>query len=405
MIERIRIQNYKAIRDVDVELGRINVLVGPNDSGKTSFLEAVGAMCRSVDVPLTQAFVGAWNGVNLVRNQLSGAHVSVAVDLTGGPERLHYGWECKFVPWTRDARRVAEWWSRSDLVARQVLQGRDLDVTGVMHVVRGLVCDELPPGDAVAIAHHLRPSASYRLEPTMLALPVAPDSSRRFSMDPSGFGLALCLDDILGYDRVAFAAIEQRMRAVFPTFRSLRLLPEPAYRAPYDASVEVPTLQRSDGKGLHFVLDDRAESVPASQVSDGMLLVLAYLTILSTPTPPRLLLIEEPENGIHPRRLKEVLSVVRDFVREQSETQVILTRHSPYVVDLFDPSEVYACRKDPEAGVAIQRLSESPLVQDQIRHFTLGEIWVSEGEDRLVAPAARVLKLADQVAEDGPTAP
>ena len=390
MIERIRIQNYKAIRDVDVELGRINVLVGPNDSGKTSFLEAVGAMCRSVDVPLTQAFVGAWNGVNLVRNQLSGAHVSVAVDLTGGPERLHYGWECKFVPWTRDARRVAEWWSRSDLVARQVLQGRDLDVTGVMHVVRGLVCDELPPGDAVAIAHHLRPSASYRLEPTMLALPVAPDSSRRFSMDPSGFGLALCLDDILGYDRVAFAAIEQRMRAVFPTFRSLRLLPEPAYRAPYDASVEVPTLQRSDGKGLHFVLDDRAESVPASQVSDGMLLVLAYLTILSTPTPPRLLLIEEPENGLHPERIREMMALLRGLTEgahAPAPVQVVLTTHSPYVLSCVripqDQVLVFERHEDGSCGA-------KPLDPDRVRPFLddfgLGEVWANEGEAGLVAP-------------------
>ena len=41
MIDRIHIQNFKCLRDVEVELGAFNVLIGPNDSGKTSFLEAI----------------------------------------------------------------------------------------------------------------------------------------------------------------------------------------------------------------------------------------------------------------------------------------------------------------------------------------------------------------------------
>jgi hypothetical protein len=41
----------------------------------------------------------------------------------------------------------------------------------------------------------------YRWDARFLALPVAPDVNRRFRMEPTGFGLALCLDDILGYDR------------------------------------------------------------------------------------------------------------------------------------------------------------------------------------------------------------
>src|SRR6266478_1328559 len=66
MIESFRVQNYKALRDVEVKLTPMHVLIGPNDSGKTSVLEALGALCRSVDrQSFGHAFVGAWNGPEL----------------------------------------------------------------------------------------------------------------------------------------------------------------------------------------------------------------------------------------------------------------------------------------------------------------------------------------------------
>src|SRR5690242_5669819 len=66
MIESIRIQNYKALRDVTLRLTPIHVLIGKNDSGKTSILEAITALCRSVDVELGKAFQGRWEGPELV---------------------------------------------------------------------------------------------------------------------------------------------------------------------------------------------------------------------------------------------------------------------------------------------------------------------------------------------------
>lgn len=48
MIKRLEVQNYKALRDITLDLTPIHVLIGPNDSGKTSALEAITALCRSV---------------------------------------------------------------------------------------------------------------------------------------------------------------------------------------------------------------------------------------------------------------------------------------------------------------------------------------------------------------------
>jgi predicted ATPase len=95
------------------------------------------------------------------------------------------------------------------------------------------------------------------------------------------------------------------------------------------------------------------------------------------------LLVEEPENGIHPERLQDVMSILRELVGEQSHTQLIMTTHSPYVVDMFKPEEVTLCRKQEDGSVAVRRLSESKTVSEQIDVFTLGEIWTGEGDEAL----------------------
>lgn len=55
MMTRFRVQNYKALRDVTLDLTPIHVLIGPNDSGKTSLLESIFVCCRSFERPISDA--------------------------------------------------------------------------------------------------------------------------------------------------------------------------------------------------------------------------------------------------------------------------------------------------------------------------------------------------------------
>jgi hypothetical protein len=224
----------------------------------------------------------------------------------------------------------------------------------------------------------------YRWETNLLAMPNAPDASRRFRMERDGFGLTLILDDILGYDRKRFDELESRFRGFFPEIRSIKLKSEPAFKSSGSNQHESRMLQRSDGKGIHFELND-GTLIRASQASDGLVLVLAYLAVLYLPEPPRVLLMEEPENGIHPKRLEEVLKILRELVGDASTTQVIITTHSPYVLDHFEPDEVTICRKDADGAVMTRRLSESEVVRRQSSVFSLGEIWTGEGDEALAA--------------------
>lgn len=383
MINRVRIENYKALRDVTLDLTPIHLLIGPNDSGKTSILEAIQALCRSVDCELSQAFVGAWQGRELVWQKEPDAAVTLAASVG----TLEYRLSCNFATKGRSVKIAAE----EAASGEHRLAGQPGDVVSRVGRISPFGQPAKDQTEA-ALAHQVYDALSgvhyYRWNPRFLALPTAPDASRRFRMDPSGFGLALCLDDILGYDREQFTALETRFHEIFPQIKSIKLIAEPAYRAPEDYAQQVPALQQADGKGIHFEFAGGGPLVRAGQASDGVLLVLAYLTLLHLPQPPRVILVEEPENGVHPRRLRDVLAILRRLVGEQSRSQVILTTHSPYVVDLFQPEEVSLCQRQPDGSVSVHRLSESRAVHEQLSVFELGEIWTAEGDEALAKSAA-----------------
>lgn len=382
MLERIRIRNFKALRDVTLDLTPIHVLIGPNDSGKSSILEAIAALSRSADEVSPRTFPGLWEGQELVWKGASDPVVSFDIRANDpeGPIEASIGFGFK-----------AE--GRDALVTSQRFAGGGVKLdwnsrtnrTQVYAAMRGL---NSPPEEIRLLCrlHSLLSGVQYyRFEPHLLALAAAPQSDRSFRMDPSGFGLSMCLDDILGYDRERFAELEARFRGIFPEIRSIKLVRGPAFTSPANDITEVPQLRSAEGKILKFELAANGALIPASQASDGVLLVLAYLAVLHLPRPPRFLLVEEPENGIHPQRLDEIVRIVRDVVETKRETQVVMTTHSPYLLDSFQPEEVTVCHKGEDGAVRVRRLSESPAVREREDFFSLGEIWTSRGDAALVS--------------------
>jgi predicted ATPase len=390
MIKSFQVSNYKALRDATLELSPLHVLIGPNDSGISSLLEALAALCRSVDMPLADAFAGPWTGRQLVWQNLPDVDVSFDTTLADELGDLEYQLSCRFRGPTREVVLAAE--SARILPTATVVKLYDDEFPWTRvhrsHLHRNTPNDEAGRVLTRRIHDLLGGVHLYQWNARFLALPVASQADRQFQMDSSGFGLALVLDDILGYDRNRFIALEERFRQIFPDFKSIKLVRETAYRAPEEVHRAVPLLQQAEGKGIHFELARDGRVIPASQVSDGVLLVLAYLTVLHLPQPPRVILVEEPENGIHPRRLQDVMNILRELVTQQSHTQVLMTTHSPYVVDLMKPEEVSLCQKGADSAVTVHRLSNSRTVREQLDVFSLGEIWTAEGEEAIVNAGA-----------------
>lgn len=388
MITKFRVQNFKALQDISLELTPIHVLIGPNDTGKTSILEAIAALCRSVDHQLPQAFLGSWEGNVLVWRGSSKLTTVLTASVTNGNHKFTYELDCRFLPNGRQATVWREVCTFPQGTGPVEFGLKNHANSGVYQLAfRGANGSVEHRNAAAAVHDALRGVQYYRWIPRLLKLPVAPDSKVRYRLEPSGFGLARCLDDILGYDRERFDALERRFIKIFPDVKSIMLKPEPAFRTPTDNPDLIDMLQQADGKGIHFKFTGGGSELPASQVSDGFMLVLAYLTVFYLPEPPRVFLAEEPENGIHPKRLQDVLKILRELVAEHSHVQVILTTHSPYVVDHFRPEEVTHCRRNNDGSISVQRLSNSKAVSEQIDVFTLGEIWTGAGDDALAEPS------------------
>lgn len=383
MIKQFHVQNYKALQDVTLDLTPIHVLIGPNDSGKTSILEAVAAFCRSVDVPIADAFAGTWIGRQLAwKNH----RVAVRFDAAFDPEPYRYAFDVRFDDKDRRAQVVKETVKReSELIC---------DCSDMSD--KTLICSERPrhviehrnnwPSSSEIIHYELENVQFLRLDPRMLSVPVAAQPNRPIRLEPSGFGLARCLDHLLGFERDEFNRLELRFREIFPQVKAILLKSERGVEIVEGEYGTTSVRDSHDGKGLYFSLVDQTVPIPAFQMSEGILLVLAYLIVLYLADRPRVLLIEEPENGIHPKRLQEVLAILRQLVSEQQHTQIILTTHSPYVLDSFQPEEVTLCRKNADGAISVRRLSESKTVREQIDIFSLGEIWTAAGDDDLAIP-------------------
>lgn len=115
----------------------------------------------------------------------------------------------------------------------------------------------------------------------------------------------------------------------------------------------------------------------SEQISDGLLLFVGIATALHmSARRPTLVAIEEPERGIHPRRITDVV----DYFRRMSQrgTQVVLTTHSPLVLDEFrdEPDSVLLFDRDAD-GSHVRKLTDVPDWEKSLQGKPLGDLWYS----------------------------
>jgi predicted ATPase len=106
--------------------------------------------------------------------------------------------------------------------------------------------------------------------------------------------------------------------------------------------------------------------LPGWMLSTGTIRVLAIIALLRHPEPPPLIFIEELENGLDPRTLNLVVEEIRRSVQLE-RTQVIITTHSPYLLDLLSLSQI----------VVVERVNGQPVFTRPADHPSL-EAWLEK---------------------------
>jgi predicted ATPase len=190
-------------------------------------------------------------------------------------------------------------------------------------------------------------------------------------MASDGTGLHSALANMALNDPDSWQQLQVDLRRIIPTIRRLRHT---------KATIQQVTSVLFDTVG--------GDSLPASQVSEGTLLVLGLLTALHAPDRPNLMLLDDLDRGLHPRAQKELISLLRGLLDTNPEFQVIASTHSPYLLDCVEPNEVRMTHLNDDGSTTCAPLTRHPQFRKWKDEFHSGEMWSLFGEKWVVEPEA-----------------
>lgn len=360
MLNRIHVQGFKSLRDATVELAPLVVLFGPNAAGKSNLLEALLLLSRLVgERTLSEAFAEGIRGYPLEAFTLADGGLE---QLLHGP-MPHLRLEVEMsTPLPAASRRRADILSYQVEVAidphsgrLSVLDERLEDLTANHKPRHRNPCLEKMARerdgittDVLAIRRHGSPRHPYE---ESVGLPHTIVSNRQFT-GAERYPLFDQLHQEIGSWRILYLDPIKSMRDPQPPrdvndigSRGEWLVPylhRLKYQQPqaFDAvkrviAMAIPTITAlqtdlNEKRGeLELSIQMDGLWLPSRVVSEGTLRLLALCAMAANPFQKGLVAFEEPENGVHPRRIEVVTRLLARASRSQ---QVIVTTHSPQVV-------------------------------------------------------------------------
>ncbi len=359
MIKSIQIQNFKNIRDQQVDFERLTVVVGANASGKTTLLEAVDLAVRCTTDDPSNVFSNHRHCDWLYTRGGKG-DLRLTCKTEGGTWNVTATPPADFPPMERESIGKGIWKFSVEPHA-----GADRD--RVIGSARGATLLQLN-------ARQLAKASYSDVEPP------------RIEFD--GEGLATVLAYLLLTDRDRFDQLEDLMCEFIPDLFRIRIRKETVKRAEHelirfgDDAVERRSVRPFQGEALVFDFKN-ATDVSAHTASEGTLLLLGLLTVLMGPSRPRVLLMDDIEHGLHPRAQRTLLEVLNRIMASHPDLQIVATAHSPLLLDALDPSQVRLVTSGDEGHSVFGRLSDHPDFAKWKDEMSSGELWSLFGEQWL----------------------
>jgi len=338
-VSRFRLQNFKAVRDSgSLRFTPLTVFIGNNGVGKSSVIEGLETLrdiaCDGLDSALQR-----WRGFEFIWNQVS-QHTLIT---TLGRKRYSNSMRFEIegsVRSNNEVDGVRQFDAESEITSGpgnneifflrerlRFLRGKDIlrtvtrpPVGPIEDVYTGNPPQNLrmTPNESVVYAEPSFPLWHFlRLNPETMG---EPKQMRRVAgylpLATDGSNIAEYLLEIRETDVLAFDGIVESLRAVLPYVQDVQ-----------------PVITQETGRSVYLRLSEGGIKLPGWMFSTGTLRILAMLAVLRNPFPPPLIVIEEIENGLDPRTIHLIVEEIREAVRS-GRTQVILTTHSPYLLDL-----------------------------------------------------------------------
>lgn len=363
-----------------LSLEPLNVLIGPNASGKSNLIEALSllqAAPRDLQAPIR---LGGgirdwmWKG----GRGIVPAIVNVTVNYPQKPMALRYrlsfsetGARFELRDEALEDERPTNAYNAQPFFYYRYQEGHPvLSVVGEPTVQRRLVREDMEPDQSILsqrrdpdsypeltyLANQFQRMRFYREwnlgRYTLPRLAQKPDLPQDFLLDDAS-NLGLVLSDLLNQPPVKDRILD-RMRDFYPSFNDVNV------------TVTAGAVQ------IFFHEEGLRLPVPATRLSDGSLRYLCLLAVLCHPVPPPVICIEEPELGLHPDVIPEVAKLL---VGASARSQIFVTTHSDALVDALTdtPESVIVCEKS-EGATQLRRLDADEL-KPWLAEYRLGELW------------------------------
>ena len=369
-IEEVRLKNFKAIRDSEpLRLDALTVFIGNNGSGKSSVIEALEMVKRLASSDLDSA-LGAFRGFEHVRYKgvKKGPRAAPGVtQLEYGPISLSLRGHHKnkrFIATTEiGLRENNDVFFRKEKVTRAgfVAERRDDQVTTVVR-------DQDPKVETIErdvsilrerLSDVLEEWQFVRLNPEAMGAPRAiKRSGARVRLSPDGANVAEYLLEMAAKTPDDFHALFEALNFVLP----------------YAKNFKVELLSELE-RQAYLQIAEGEFNVPGWMLSTGTLRIAALLALFRHPAAPEVLFIEELENGLDPRTIGLIVEEIRSAVLSGRQ-QVILTTHSPYLLDLF-PLESIVMVEREEGAPTFWRPNDVADIQKWKDKFAPGRMYMT----------------------------
>ncbi len=353
-LDSITVQGFKSIASIEeLKLGAVNVVIGPNGSGKSNF-------------------IGVFSFLHAIRK----GHLQEYVIKAGGAERvLHFGskvteelhlhisfqggvneYDIKFQPLGADqlypSSETVYFWDKKKYPKPY---SNGLSPVGKEAAISTSKVGKI--GDYVR--SHLDRWRLYHFHDTSSSSPMkkTADVNDNRYLRPDGSNLAAFLYFLREKHETSYSLIRRTVQRVAPFFDDFQL-------APQQLNTDKILLEwKHKGSDAYF---------DASSLSDGTLRFIALTTLFLQPDSyrPSLILVDEPELGLHPYAITMLASLIK---QASPRTQVIVSTQSPLLLDHFQPEEVLVADRI-EGGTRLTRLDPFKLEQ-WLEDYSLGQLW------------------------------
>lgn len=354
MIEQITIKNYKSIRDMDsLPLHRINVLIGENGAGKSNFISFF-EMINAIYNQRFAQYILQRGGIDRFLNSHS-----------DGKDRIHCLLDFDNV--NAISMDIVSSISGKGIIANtsHYFNGindktKNYDSWHDITIDSNVEESNIQLYNSARIKHlkrHLSSFKVYHFSDTSLTSPMRKQCSigdnEMLRHDASN--LAAWLYRLQHTDETSFSLIEATVRSIAPYFRKFRLNPDAL---------------NSELVKLEWEEEESDRYFDAYAFSDGTIRFIALAALLLSKHKPAVILIDEPELGLHPAAMTKLAAMIR---MASKDSQVVVSTQSAAFIDEFDADDVIVVERKGD-GSTFRRLDSSKL-DAWHTDYSLGELW------------------------------